>query len=145
MPCSVGTYKHGNECIRCPKGRYKDTDGDQACTTCDEGTFNDHEGSTNKSACLECPEGYYNKKAGQAFCLSCTRGELCPAGTTTPKDVADDVTDEKNPRYELLDKSLSEYLTKNDNWWWENLFAWGNLIILVFAGLFTLIVGFYRK
>ena len=71
--CVAGYYLVGNECQQCPKGKFKVDIGNQACTECVAGKYNDNEGSTT-DVCQECDDGYFAVEPGAATCEICARG-----------------------------------------------------------------------
>ena len=42
-------------CAKCPKGTYKDTNGNDRCGNCPSGTYSDQIANTHMSFCLSCP------------------------------------------------------------------------------------------
>jgi len=60
--CGRGTYKSGNSCRKCAKGRY-----------------NALAGRTSSGQCRKCPKGKYQQTTGQAGCRNCARGSYGPS------------------------------------------------------------------
>ncbi len=84
VDCTFGeTADENGNCVKCPIGTYKDTDGHEECTVCPAGTYNTSTGNRYESSCKNCPKGAYcpgenvtgDEKPGTKI--------LCPAGTAS--------------------------------------------------------------
>ena len=85
--CVAGYFLVGNECQQCPQGKYKADIGNQACTDCVAGKYNDNEGSTS-DVCQECDDGYFADEPGTDECQICPQGKYQDL-TTVLADPAD--------------------------------------------------------
>ncbi|KAL4239882.1 Calcium ion binding [Mactra antiquata] len=104
--CPSGQEKVGDNCIQCPKGKYKDNDIDLfgMCVECDSSFTTEGLGSEKETdcsvlicqagtkrnptetACIDCPIGTYQPQALQDNCLICPQSPL----PTSTRDVKSD-------------------------------------------------------
>ena len=71
--CNAGYFFSGDDCTDCPSGKYKDTEGTGACTSCPVGSTSTGTAETDVSACV-CDVGY-KLVTGGASCGSCAAGK----------------------------------------------------------------------
>ena len=110
--CQAGSYKNSGACTQCPRGKFKEQVGDQACSNCAVGKYSAGTGRTclacpaNSDApagsgavsdcicnagftgfasvmCQGCAPGTYKAEAGDAVCMECGAGKYSVAVAAT--------------------------------------------------------------
>ena len=77
VKCTPGKWESGGICELCVEGQYQRDVGQTECTACEEGSYNEINGSTSKDDCTKCPAGRYSPAAGASSIKQCIP---CPAG-----------------------------------------------------------------
>jgi hypothetical protein len=94
-----GSANLGFACAACEAGKYKEDDGNNACTSCPLNSESQKVGSSDPSTCLcsagystssgacaECPQGTYKSTVGMGSCRNCQSNSGSEKGSTLPSD-----------------------------------------------------------
>ena len=78
--CDAGyTGQNGGTCTACSGGTYKDTEGDDGCTSCGVNTYSAETAAIDETTCSSCPSNSVSSEGSDAQ-IDCT----CDAGYTGP-------------------------------------------------------------
>ena len=72
-------------CASCGQGKYKESQGDGPCTSCDAGSYSLDLGATSQSTCIPCEAGKYSRGADQS-CADCPANSVSPAASDALSD-----------------------------------------------------------